>query len=586
MIAAVTLPWVAVIGMDILSEHEAAEAEALRSVQQRSRLLAQEIDDTLQRSRQLLDFLASRPEIAQADQAGCQSLLGGLLRIDPLLANAAFADARGQVLCASIRNERLPSSVIHAEEFEAARASKPVVLGAPRPGPVAGRPVLPLLRGVDGPGGRTIGVLVLTLDLQAWSESWHRHAMTEGSTLALQNSAGIIVARYPDPGRWIGHDAAERLQAFRRMAPEGVGLGVGVDGVRRFFATTALPGWGCTVVAGIPEQAVLAPARAEALRAGVALLLLTLLVWWLAWRLSRRLVAPLQHLAVTARAVAEGRREARADEDLPGEFSTVASEFNRMLDSRDRTQAKLAESERRFREMLDTVELFAVAADVDGRITYCNDFFLQRTGWRLDELTGADFGERCVPPERRGERDEWRQALRDGRLQAHTEAAILTCQGERRLVRWSSTMLRDERGVIVGRASIGEDVTDQRRAEAQVLRLSGFLAALSRTQRAIIHRAPRHELLREACDACVDAGQAHVASAWLLSSTGLVAEAWAGPAEALFGPMPARLDVDAPGFADSPTGHALRIGLPGISNDLADDARAGDWRESAQAAGI
>src|SRR5690348_1235151 len=73
LIAIITLPWVAVIGFDILTDRAAAEAEALRSVQQRSRLVAQEADDTLQRGRHLLDFLANRPEIAEADRAACQS---------------------------------------------------------------------------------------------------------------------------------------------------------------------------------------------------------------------------------------------------------------------------------------------------------------------------------------------------------------------------------------------------------------------------------------------------------------------------------------------------------------------------------
>ena len=586
LVGVVTLPWLLALALDIFHDRQAAEARVLDSAQKRSELLAEEIDGTLQRSRHLLDFLSSRPEIQKVDVPGCKALLAGLVLVDPLLANAGLVSLDGQVLCASVDNTRAPVSLADFPEFAAARHGTGLMLGRPRWGPVANKLVLPMVRNVPGPDGRSIGLVMLTLDLTAWSEGWRRHAETPGSTLVLQDRAGIVIGRYPEPAKWIGHDESSRLESFRQQQPEGRGVGVGVDGVRRFYAVAPVGSWGLTVVAGVPEEAVLEPARNQARQAAVALGLLSVLVLWLAWRLSHRLVAPLAHLAATARAVAEGEPQARADEGLPGEFRTVASEFNRMLDGRDRDQARLAESERRFREMLDTVELLAIAADREGRITYCNEFFLQRTGWQLDELSGADFGDRCMPRGSQGEREAWHLALRNGHLPAHNEAPLLTRTGAHRLVRWSSTVLRDEHGLVVGRASIGEDITGQRRAEQQVLRLSGFLTALSRTQRAIIHRAPRDELLREACDACVDAGQARIASAWLKVDDQLVAEAWAGPAERLFGPMPARRDPQAEGFAQTLTGRALFAGLPGVCNDLGADAHAADWHQQADAAGV
>jgi PAS domain S-box-containing protein len=590
LVGVLTLPWVVALSYEIEHDRRAAERDALQSMRQRSQLLAQEAERILQRGRQLLDFLAARPEILQDDASACRSLLTGLVRIEPLLANAGYADADGRVRCTTVESARVPASVAGSQAFQAARGSTGVRLGPVRPSVVNGHPVLPILRGLTGPDGASRGVLVLMLDLQAWSESWAQHLLADGGTLTLRDDGGAVLGRYPDPATWIGQRIPERPAETDSELPADVRLTTGIDGVRRFYAVTSVRGWPIAAVAGIPEEAVVAPARRDALRAALALVLLTTLVGWLAWRLSRRLVAPLEHLAATARAVAEGERAARANEALPGEFSAVAGEFNRMLDSRDRAQARLSESERRFREMLDTVELFAVAADIDGRITYCNDFFLQRTGWTLPELAGADYGERCVPPERRRDRESWRQALRDDELPAHAEAAILTRHGERRLVRWSSTMLRDEQGAVIGRASIGEDVTDQRRAEQQVLRLSGFLQALTRTQRAIIHRYPRDELLREACDACVDAGQARMASAWLRQTQPdgewLVSVAWAGPAERLFGRLPSRRSLADPSLADTLTGHALEEGRWGISSDLLHDPLAADWRAQATTAGV
>jgi diguanylate cyclase (GGDEF)-like protein/PAS domain S-box-containing protein len=59
----------------------------------------------------------------------------------------------------------------------------------------------------------------------------------------------------------------------------------------------------------------------------------------------------------------------------------------------------------------------------------------------------------------------------------HYENDVITSQGERRRVAWNNTMLRDpESGAIIGTASIGEDITERRRAE-QALQLHAHVFA-------------------------------------------------------------------------------------------------------------
>ena len=51
---------------------------------------------------------------------------------------------------------------------------------------------------------------------------------------------------------------------------------------------------------------------------------------------------------------------------------------------------------------------------------------------------------------------------------AHYESSIVTRSGERRLFSWNNTLLRDADGKVTGQASIGEDITDRRRAELEL----------------------------------------------------------------------------------------------------------------------
>ncbi|HEX7605354.1 MAG TPA: ATP-binding protein, partial [Usitatibacter sp.] len=57
----------------------------------------------------------------------------------------------------------------------------------------------------------------------------------------------------------------------------------------------------------------------------------------------------------------------------------------------------------------------------------------------------------------------------------HYEHEIVTRAGDRLLIRWNNTVLRSVTGDVVGTASIGEDITQRKRAEDEVHRLNADL---------------------------------------------------------------------------------------------------------------
>ncbi len=130
-------------------------------------------------------------------------------------------------------------------------------------------------------------------------------------------------------------------------------------------------------------------------------------------------------------------------------------------------EAGMLASEARFREMLENVRLAAVTRDTEGRITFCNEYLAELSGWWEDELIGRQWSETFTPE------DERELELRAGRMVsagsviAHYESSIVTRTGERRLFSWNNTLLRDAEGRVTGTASVGEDITDRRRAELE-----------------------------------------------------------------------------------------------------------------------
>jgi PAS domain S-box-containing protein len=139
-----------------------------------------------------------------------------------------------------------------------------------------------------------------------------------------------------------------------------------------------------------------------------------------------------------------------------------------------RERQALRQSEERLRELLENVAMVAVTLDQEGRVTFCNDYLLEMTGWEREEVMGADWFELFVPHDGAA-KSLFVDFLKMGEISAHHESAIATKSGVARTIAWNNTILRDPGGKIVGSASIGEDITEHRRADERVLEQAALL---------------------------------------------------------------------------------------------------------------
>ena len=177
----------------------------------------------------------------------------------------------------------------------------------------------------------------------------------------------------------------------------------------------------------------------------------------------------------------------------------------------DITERKLAamallESERRFSDMLGNVELASVMLDLDGRITYCNEYVLEISGWKREEVLGRDWFETFMPCDGDDMKPVFKALLADQASARHSEHVIVTRTGESRLFRWNNSILRSVRGDVTGFASIGEDITERRQAFKRIAQLNRIHTVLSSINSLILQSRDRDGLLRDACNIAVDAG--------------------------------------------------------------------------------
>ena len=136
-----------------------------------------------------------------------------------------------------------------------------------------------------------------------------------------------------------------------------------------------------------------------------------------------------------------------------------------------RAADELAESEHRFREMLENVRLASVMMNERGSIIFCNDFFLRLTGWRREEVIGRDWFDSFLPSdEAERMRPEFGRWMSHGSPPGHDEHPIVTREHGQRLIAWSHTPLRDRGGQIIGLTCLGEDITERRRLQEEALK--------------------------------------------------------------------------------------------------------------------
>ncbi|WP_426189799.1 PAS domain S-box protein [Massilia sp. DWR3-1-1] len=139
----------------------------------------------------------------------------------------------------------------------------------------------------------------------------------------------------------------------------------------------------------------------------------------------------------------------------------------------------LRESERRFLELLNNTSLLSVMLDLDGHVTFCNDALLRLTGLRREAVIGGDWFGVFMAADSREARAHFLDLLSDHPQQLRYEDEIVKANGERRLICWNSSILHDPSGKVIGTASIGEDITEQKKSAIKILKLNANLEKIS-----------------------------------------------------------------------------------------------------------
>jgi len=158
--------------------------------------------------------------------------------------------------------------------------------------------------------------------------------------------------------------------------------------------------------------------------------------------------------------------------DLEGD--TLLQAIVRDITGRKRTEARLSESERQYRELVEHANSIILRWNSEGVITFLNEFGLRFFGYPAAEILGRHISGTILPPTEAGGRDLsdlMEKIFSDPVAFEQNINENIRRNGERVWIAWTNKVVLDESGKVTEIMSIGTDITERKKANEKIRQL-------------------------------------------------------------------------------------------------------------------
>jgi len=452
-----------------------ATAEAKRAAS----AMAQVQESISRSTRLLLATLAAMPAIRHSDHQSCNVLFASLLKENPVYANILAADKNGDIFASGLPFGQV--NLADRRHFRDAMATNAFAPGEYIVSRTAFDPAFPFSLPFRDARGEPAGVLTAAVRLSAYNEAFDQMRLPPGSIFGIVDRHGTRLYYRPEkdtnpPGSPI---RSEVWQAIRDGGETGVALLSGSDGARRYYAYQALrlgPGEPPYMyfVVGVPETAILAPARTALIHNITLLAAAAGLALCVAWFVGGTVIADrLGRLADTAARIGKGELSARtglphADAGIGKAAASLDAMAGLLAEhdaARDRALAALRQSQERMAHIAASMADWIWETDEADRYVHVSARVRQALGFDPEALLGKTPYDFLAP----GEDTGLRLALAAAKASREPVRDLLNWRvardGSLRCMQTSGVPWFDEAGQFRGYRGVDKDVTEAIQSE-------------------------------------------------------------------------------------------------------------------------
>jgi PAS domain S-box-containing protein len=343
------------------SERATATARTLEDNLRLTRLAASQQASLFDGAQRMLLTMAQFPALRSGDPRHCSELLANVLREHPNFGRLTVMDGTGTRVCSSAA-VLTPGNVADRAWFQRVVEAKTTIVGDYQIGRITGTPDIVIAHPILTSSGSVERVIGATVELSTLSRLVDSLKLPAGATLTVFDRNRTILARHPDPERWLGKQVPNSSFMQRTLRGDNsMEEDVGVDGVHRLYVSAPVAaGVETGLYVGMGIERSIALAAADRMLRGD--------LWQLGFILIAAIVAaivggelfvlrPIKELIAVTGRIANGDLASRAR--LAGgvrELGELGDAFNSMTAAlqtreleRDHAEQRLRDSEERYR---------------------------------------------------------------------------------------------------------------------------------------------------------------------------------------------------------------------------------------------
>ncbi|MBM4308663.1 MAG: HAMP domain-containing protein, partial [Deltaproteobacteria bacterium] len=348
-----------------LEQRSRARMDAFNSALEIAQKASDDQEGLIESTHQLLIALAQMDQLLKCPSSGDSPFLSNLLKEFPFYTNLGTTGPDGQVICSAVPMKQ-PTNFADREWFPRIIRNRKFTLSEYLIGRITGKPSIVLSYPILGGPANLRGVVFASIGMDWLNQIAIKAQLPPDSVITVIDRKGTILARYPDPKKWVSQKKPDApiMKAILSRQGKGTVEIRGIDGVLRLYAFTPLSKRSevdAYVSVGIPTKVAFAGVNRSLFRNLVLLGLVSILALataWFIWNLF--IIYPVNRLLDATQQLAQGDLTIRTGTLYgSGEIGQLAHSFDQMAEFLEQRETERKQAEEALQDAMAQRERLA-----------------------------------------------------------------------------------------------------------------------------------------------------------------------------------------------------------------------------------